>query len=167
MAVHNAFTAAVIHLIDALPGGQPPLRSEALRYLRICIDSLQEMSSTWCSWSMRALRSIRRLAQEWKLDAAELGTSGVSSSGKEDLDETETGVQINAVPEMGGLSVPPLEEQAQMNGGYTGNGGDFLDFSALPPAPEDGLTNLFPFSDGLDPFVKDWLADGGVDFFNL
>lgn len=120
---------------------------------------------------MRALRSIRLLAQEWRLDAAELGSSGVSSSGKEDLDETGSAAEMNAAPGIEGPSIPPLQgqeqEQVPINGGYVGNGGDFLDFSALPAAPDDGLANTFLFSDGLDPFVKDWLADGGADLFNL
>lgn len=117
---------------------------------------------------MRALRSIRRLAQEWKLDAAELGSSGVSSSGTDALDGVEAAAQVNAVPEMVGASVPRLEGQELIIDGYTTNDADFLDFSALPDPPQDdGLGHLFPLSDGLDPFVKEWLDGGGVDFFNL
>lgn len=101
------------------------------------------------------------------MDAAELGSSCVSSYGKEDLDGTKASAPI-PVPEIVDETIPPLEGQGLMNGGYAANGADLLDFSALPDPPQDdGLGHVFRMSDGMDPFVNDWLDGGGVDFFNL
>lgn len=75
--------------------------------------------------------------------------------------------QVNAVPDVRESAMPPSGGQVPVNGGYAGDAGDLLDFSALPDAPDEGLANGLVLPDGLDPFLKDWLADGGVDFFNL
>jgi hypothetical protein len=43
VAVHNRFTDAVIHLIDAMPGLHVQ-RDQALRYLQVCVDAPQQIT---------------------------------------------------------------------------------------------------------------------------
>ncbi|KAF2793028.1 hypothetical protein K505DRAFT_245348 [Melanomma pulvis-pyrius CBS 109.77] len=65
-AVHPAFTAAIIHLLDvktALPHAQ----SGAMKRLGICIKTLYEMNENW-DWANRSIRAIQSLATQWKVD---------------------------------------------------------------------------------------------------
>ena len=65
-AVHCAFTAAIIHLVDVTsPDGA--LRKKARRRLHTCITSLQEMSTAW-AWSKRSILALKLLAREWHVD---------------------------------------------------------------------------------------------------
>lgn len=65
-AVHPIFTAAIIHLLH-LKMASPDARSEAMRYLDICIKCLYEMNTNW-DWANRSIRAIRSLAEEWEVD---------------------------------------------------------------------------------------------------
>jgi hypothetical protein len=73
-----AFTAAIIHLIDAKPENRP-CQQQAIQGLGTCMSALQEMTATWGAWSYKALQAIRAIAQKWGLGevmntCSELGT---------------------------------------------------------------------------------------------
>ncbi|OGM42570.1 hypothetical protein ABOM_007965 [Aspergillus bombycis] len=63
VTVHSTFTAAIIHLMDAM-STTPIVRRRGISNLRICLDALESMSAAWC-WSCRAIRALRILAYEW------------------------------------------------------------------------------------------------------
>ncbi|EXJ93637.1 hypothetical protein A1O1_02029 [Capronia coronata CBS 617.96] len=65
-AVHPAFTAAIIHLLD-VKTCSPVGRNKARRRLDICLTSLHEMNINW-DWANRAIRAIRSLAAQWQVD---------------------------------------------------------------------------------------------------
>lgn len=65
-AVHPAFTAAIIHLLD-LKTADPIRRRKAMRRFEICLKCLYEMNSNW-EWSNRAIRAIQSLATQWQID---------------------------------------------------------------------------------------------------
>ncbi|KAJ4180057.1 hypothetical protein NW755_012097, partial [Fusarium falciforme] len=130
-----------------------------------------EMSTAWCAWSLRALRAIRLLAQEWgALDAVQLQAAVVSFGPREGQDGTGTVTQTSTMPDMAGLSLPYIEEEQGAAIGERLNNGDeeFLGFSnQTAPRTEDDLSFLFniPLPGELDAFVKDWLTDNGAGFF--
>jgi len=68
VTVISTFNAAVIHLIDAA-SPKEHLRRHALRHLRLCVVALSTMGLAW-SWSERALRTFRLLANEWLIPHA-------------------------------------------------------------------------------------------------
>ncbi|KAH7020463.1 nitrogen assimilation transcription factor nit-4 [Ilyonectria destructans] len=169
VAVHNAFTAAVIHLIDVLPGHQPH-RGQSLRHLQICVDALQEMNPAWCAWSSRALRAIRLLAQEWRaLDSVELQVDHLSFGEAKNQQQYAEKLQAGAVSGTQGQSLPSSNE-----GNVTileqtdtqGSGEEpFTEPELLSPAVPDDLGFLFdiPAPEGMDALVKGWLADNGYN----
>ncbi|KAH7152633.1 fungal-specific transcription factor domain-containing protein [Dactylonectria macrodidyma] len=72
VTVHIAFTAAIIHLINATPGSHS-FEQQAIRDLTTCIEALEEMKATWWAWSSKALQTILGLAEDWYIpDAVKL-----------------------------------------------------------------------------------------------
>ncbi|KIW19927.1 hypothetical protein PV08_00502 [Exophiala spinifera] len=65
-AVHPAFTAAIIHLLD-LKTADLVGRRKAMRRFEVCLRSLYEMNSNW-DWANRAIRATQSLATQWQVD---------------------------------------------------------------------------------------------------
>ncbi|KAK4948021.1 hypothetical protein LTR10_013075 [Elasticomyces elasticus] len=65
-AVHPAFTAAIIHLLD-LKTADPIGRRRAMRRFEICLRALYEMNTNW-DWANRCIRAIQSLATQWQVD---------------------------------------------------------------------------------------------------
>lgn len=64
--VHALGTASVILLLDAT-SSDTKTRRAAVRLLKFNLVCLQEMSIAW-SWSLRAIRSLQILAEEWSVN---------------------------------------------------------------------------------------------------
>lgn len=62
--VHIAFTAAIVHLAD-MKLEEPSYQQQATRGFTTCVDALEEMKYTWSAWSVKALRAIRNIQEEW------------------------------------------------------------------------------------------------------
>ncbi|KAF5609428.1 major facilitator superfamily transporter [Fusarium subglutinans] len=80
--VSHTFTAATIHLMDAV-SSQPFIRRGGNSKLRLCFSALQEMGTLW-TWSFRACRAIQLLAASWAthdLDLKSLGVKGPQGNG--------------------------------------------------------------------------------------
>lgn len=137
-AVHLCFAASVIHLIDARPSN--PNRSQAIRHLQTCVDSLRDLRTAWCTWSDRALRAVGLLAREWY--------------------QCE---DVSQLLSCGGPSAP-----ADLAGGQPGENSE-MGTNAEGDGQNDALTFLFdvgtPGQD-MDSLVKDWLMESGYDLFN-
>ncbi|KAL1864712.1 hypothetical protein Daus18300_007514 [Diaporthe australafricana] len=137
-AVQDAFTAAVIHLIDARPGDHPG-RRQAVRRLEICVGALQDMNLAWNAWSSRALRALQLLAQEW-FPSHTAGLGSLSAA----IDHGDQAVR----PLLGGQETSVVVGAGEDAGGQIDDLGFLFEFSA----PEE-----------MDALVRDWLADGILD----
>ncbi|KAK0388991.1 hypothetical protein NLU13_2568 [Sarocladium strictum] len=75
--VSHTFTAAIIHLMDAM-SGDLTIQRQSNEKLRFCIFALQEMETAW-SWSFRARRAIQILASAWLTRGSESHASPSSA----------------------------------------------------------------------------------------
>lgn len=107
-AVHCAFTAAIIHLVDAT-SCDDVLRKKALRRLHTCLVSLHEMSTAW-AWSKRSILALHLLAKEWNVDDKILGRDAPST---EDLERSVESIgETVAEPDgEGGLELSPEHDE--------------------------------------------------------
>jgi hypothetical protein len=64
--IHALGTASVILLLDATSQDTKP-SNNAIRLLKFNMTCLQEMSVAW-NWSLRAIRSLQILAEEWSVN---------------------------------------------------------------------------------------------------
>jgi len=61
--VHAVGTASIIQLLGAT-SADPSISGNAVRLLKFNLSCLEEMSRAW-SWSLRAIRSLQLLAEDW------------------------------------------------------------------------------------------------------
>lgn len=76
-AVHPAFTAAIIHLLD-YKTSQADNRKSAFQRLRICIECLYGMNVNW-DWANRSIRAIHYLSAQWDLNIQDLNIDAIIS----------------------------------------------------------------------------------------
>jgi hypothetical protein len=69
-AVHPAFTAAIILLLDKTMRQEHDSK-ETTNCLRICLRALYGMNINW-NWANRSIRAIHALAAQWKVDLTTL-----------------------------------------------------------------------------------------------
>lgn len=161
-AVHPAFTAAIILLLDLKVRQDSNINTEAggkayketKQYLSICIVALYEMNINW-NWANRSIRAIQSLAAQWKIDLSTLDLERVPD---------ECSSQYNLyVSEFISTEKPrgPLEEATEQGGEHGPvAAGDF-------PPWLNGISSLSPFDQAIDPHPDPDPLDDGEFWANM
>lgn len=165
-AVHPAFTAAIILLLDLKVQQDTNINTDAAKkadketrhYLSICIVALYEMNINW-NWANRSIRAIRSLAAQWKVDLSTLDLERVPDECRSQynlyVSECISTEQLQA----------PLLEAADREGGEDEEHGPISagDFSPWL----NGIPSLLPFNQAFDPHPDPDPLDDGQFWANM
>lgn len=160
-AVHPAFTAAIIHLLD-LKTSDPIRRRKAMRRFEVCLKCLYEMNSNW-EWANRSIRAIQSLATQWQIDiwSLSLRLHEINQINRRQYQVYEASCQLTG-PDLSYLSTPnsnyPDATQARLADPCV----EFFDAWTYDQAFMDGT---FDFFDG-NWFTPAQMLEGNIFYIS-